>query len=120
MDQFSPSEELKHRVLNRIAKYETKKLRFKIVGFSAATAGSLGAIAWGVLAISGDTAQSGFFQFASLFFSNFGAAMANFSDISLSLLESFPAFPVALFLGGIVATAWSTGHLFREVAFARK
>ena len=120
MHPVLPSEELKTRILLRIAAYEEKKLRLKIVGFSAAVAGSFVTIALGVMAISGDTAQSGFFQFASLFFSNFGVAMANFSDIFYSLLEAFPALPVALFLAGVIATVWSTGHLLGEIVFARK
>src|SRR5579864_784825 len=106
MGQRSPSDQLKRRVLERIAIYERRKHRLKIAGFSVVAIGSLGTMVFGAVATFGDAMQTGFFQFASLFFYNFPSAIASFSDIVLSLVESFPVFSAALLLGGVFAAIW--------------
>src|SRR5581483_8770240 len=97
MDRFSASQDLKNRILAQIAEYERRRIRAKLAGFGAAILGSLGVLIFGAEAALGDASQSGFLQFASLFFSNFSSTMANFSDVMLSLVESFPVFWAALF-----------------------
>ena len=119
MNKFSPSDQLRGRVLNRITQYEQKKLRLKIAGFSILVIGSLGTVAFGTIATLGDAAQSGFFQFASLLFYNFPSAVASFSDVALSLVESFPVFSAALLLGGVFAVIWSVARLLNEFTFMR-
>jgi len=119
MDQLSASNQLKKRVLDRIARYERRRLRLKIAGFGGAAIGSVGVMIFGMMAVLGDAAQSGFSQFASLLFYNFNSAMANFPDVALSLVESFPVFSSALLLGGAFAVIWSVARLLNEVAFMR-
>jgi len=73
----------------------------------------------GYLNLMSALAQSGFLNFASLFFSDFGVAMANFQDFIFSTLESFPVFSVAFLLGGVIAVVWSAMHFMRDIAEVR-
>ena len=118
MDQFSvPDNKLKMRILGRIARYERRKLRFKVAAFWTVIIGSLGVTAFGAVAVFGDALQSGFLQFASLFFYNFSSAMAAFPDLALSMVESFPVFSSAFFLAGIFLAIWSVAKLANEIVF---
>lgn len=120
MDRFSASQNLKNRILAQVSEYERRRVRVKLAGFGVAAFGSLGVLILGAESALGDASQSGFLQFASLFFSNFSAAMANFSDVMSSLIESFPVFSTALLLGGIFASIWSIAKLVKEISIARE
>lgn len=120
MAPFSDQEDLKIKILSRIGRYEARRLRLKIVAFASAIAGSLAVIGLSVQAIAGDFAQSGFLQFASLFFSNFSLATENFTDLAASLIESFPAFSASLFLGGIFVAIWSLAKLGNTVVLMKE
>ena len=111
---------LKNAVLQRIARYEERRLRLRLASFGAAAAGSFCLAVFGMEAVLGDASQSGFSQFASFFFYNFSLARAGLSDLLLSLVESFPVFSSAILLGGVFAITWSVVRLLNEIGFMRE
>jgi hypothetical protein len=56
---------------------------------------------------------SGFYDYASIMFLDFGSATMYMKDISLSLVESLPLLTLSLFLSLVVVFVWSVrsmGH----------
>ncbi len=102
-----PPADLAQKTLLAIARYERRVLLGKLVGLGAMFAASLTVVVMEATAAGAQLGQSGFFQFAALFFSDFSMAARNLPDISLSMLESFPAFPIGLAIGGLVIAIWS-------------
>ncbi len=86
-------------------------------GLALGASGTLAGYGW--FATEAQAAHSGFFTFASLFFSNFSAAAANFSDFFLSVAETFPVFAAALFLSGVFFAVWSAARFAREISLLR-
>ena len=91
MDELRKTE-LQARIMLRITRYQRRVLIAKTAGFGALCAASISLIVFGSIDLVSGLAQSGFFQFASLFISDFSSAAANFQDFAFSLLESFPIF----------------------------
>ena len=114
-----PPAGLERKVMRRIARYERRRLFLKTAGFGLLFATSAAGVVMGYLNLMSALAQSGFLNFASLFFSDFGVAMANFQDFIFSTLESFPVFSVAFLLGGVIAVVWSAMHFMRDIAEVR-
>lgn len=110
-----PSANLHHKVMLKIHRYERRKLIVKTTSFGVLFVGSISLLVVGYLNLMSAFAQSGFFNFASLFFSDFGSATANFQDFVFSTLESFPVFSVAFVLGGVIAVIWSASHFVQDV-----
>src|ERR1700722_20075311 len=118
-DLPEPPAGLQGKVMRRIERYERRVLIAKTVGFGTLFAASAGLVVVGYFNLMSAFAQSGFLNFASLFFSDFGAATANFQDFVFSTLESFPVFSVAFLLGGVIAVIWSAVHFINDVAQVR-
>jgi len=59
--------------------------------------------------------QSGFIQSLSLIFSDFQIVMTNFSDFSLSLLESLPAFSLTLMSVALLAMLFYMSKLLSSL-----
>ncbi|HVO28972.1 MAG TPA: hypothetical protein VMT81_03250, partial [Candidatus Paceibacterota bacterium] len=76
----------------RIERHERRKLIAKTAGFGVLFAGSVSLLVAAYFNLVSAADQSGFFSFASLLFSDFSIAMANFQDFAYSIIESFPAF----------------------------
>jgi hypothetical protein len=112
-------DDLKPRILLCIRRAEWRRLALKMAGFGAAFAGSVGLVVFGFARTATEASQSGFLSFASLLVSDFSAAVANFSDFALSMVESFPAFSAALLLSGVFFAIWSAAKFANEVALLR-
>ncbi|MDE2018983.1 MAG: hypothetical protein KGJ13_01400 [Patescibacteria group bacterium] len=119
LDGPEPSDTLAPRILHCIEDRERRDLRMKMAVFGAMFMGSLSAAVAGFLNFGAQVSQSGFLSFASLWFSDFSAAIANWSDMLSSMVESFPALPAALVLGGVAFAAWSAGKLVSEITLMR-
>ena len=62
-----------------------------------------------------DLAESGFLQFLSLAFSDFGVVINYWQTFTMSLLETMPAITLAMFFAVILAFLWSLKLLARDV-----
>jgi hypothetical protein len=114
MSDFKP--ELQQKIMTRIARRERRVLIAKTVGFGTLFVGSATFLVMAYFNLVTALAQSGFFSFASLFFSDFGAAMSNFQDFAFSILESFPVFSAAFLVGGLIVVIWSAAHLIDDIS----
>ncbi len=114
---FKP--ELQRKIMKRIERHERRVLFLKTLGFGTLLAGSLSVLVVAYLNLTAALAQSGFYSFASLFFSDFSTAMANFQDFAFSILESFPVFSAAFLVGGIIAVIWSAAHFIDDISNMR-
>ncbi len=114
LDVPTPPADLARKTLLAIVRRERRKLAAKLIALGAMFAASL-AIAVSELTAAGvQLGQSGFFQFASLFFSDFWVAARNLPDILLSLLESFPALSAGLAMAGFVVALLSFSGLLED------
>ena len=114
-DMPEPPAGLERKIMGHIKRYERRVLILKTAGFGTLFVGSVSLLVVGYFNLVSAFAQSGFFNFASLFFSDFGAAMANFQDFAFSILESFPVFSVAFVVAGVIAVIWSAAHFIKDV-----
>jgi hypothetical protein len=107
---------LAQKIISLIERRERRFLFAKAAGFGACIIGSLSLAGFGFVDAAMELSRSGFFSFASLVFSDFSSAIANFPDFIFSMLESIPAIPIALLFGGIVFFFWSTARFTRELS----
>lgn len=110
---------LADRIIMRIETERRKRLVRKMWVSGSAFAGSISLAAYGWLETAAQASHSGFFVFTSLFFSDFGAALGNFSDFALSIAESFPVFAVAVLLSGVFFAVWSAARFVDEAGSLR-
>ncbi len=115
-----PSPDLAKNILLRIKREERQRLIVKTAGFGAALAASLALAVYGYFDAAAEASRSGFFAFASLFFSDFSATAASFSDFAFSIIESFPVFSVSIFLSGVFLAVWSAAGFVGEVALIKQ
>jgi len=126
-DKFLPSETdmpeppagLERKIMHRIERYERRVLILKTTGFGALFVGSASLLVVGYFNLMSAFAQSGFFNFTSLLFSDFNVAMANFQDFAFSILESFPVFSAAFVIAGVIAVIWSAVHFVHDISRVR-
>jgi hypothetical protein len=111
--------ELQGKIMTRIARHERRVLILKTGSFAIIFAGSATFLVMAYFNLISALTQSGFFSFASLFFSDFGASMANFQDYAFSILESFPVFSAAFLVGGLIVVIWSATHLIADIGHIR-
>ncbi len=115
----APSAGLAGRILLRIEKEERRRLMIKSVAFGAVLMGSVALMIYGGTEAFIQASRSGLFAFTSLFLSDFATTMGNFSDFSLSIVESFPVFSVAILFSGVFFAVWSAARFLGEVALMR-
>ncbi|MDO8600802.1 MAG: hypothetical protein Q7R73_04360 [bacterium] len=103
--------DLFERIIARIHEEERLlSLKKRLILFSTTIFVSVGGFIPVVSILRQEFAQSGFLQFLSLMFSDFGAVMANWQDFGLALLESLPIMGMAAFLLTILVFFWSLKH----------
>ena len=118
-DLPEPPAGLDGKIMRRVRGYERRVLIAKTVGFGALLSASIGAVVVAYLNLTAALTQSGFLQFISLFFSDFNVAMANFQDLTFSILESFPVFSAAFLVAGLIVVIWSAMHFVDDVSQVR-
>ena len=111
----SPSPELFNKVINRIrAEERVKTAKRRAILFTLTLALSLGALIPAARSAHTAIDTSGFFNFASLLFSDLHVVMASWQDFALSLLEAVPALNLAAVLAVIFVTLGSLRYLAGE------
>ena len=114
--------ELPEGILERIMvriKAEQRFLTFKrrLAIFSVGLVGSGIAFVPVFRMVRVSFAESGFLQFFSLLFSDFGIVAAYWQSFTMSLLESLPVMSLAIFLAVILIFLESLRFLARDIKF---
>lgn len=114
--------ELPEGILNRIMlriKAEQRLLAIKqrVVIFSLVFIGSVIAFVPTFRMVQAEISSSGFLQFFSLIFSDLGTVLAYWQSFTMSLLETLPAFSLAIFLAVVFAFLESLRFLARDIKF---
>ena len=111
-----PPEGLLNKIMARIHEEEqllsTKR---RLILFSIPVIISAGAFIPVINAFQAEFAQSGFSQFLSLMFSDFGLVMVNWQNFGLGVLESLPAMSIAALLTTTLVFLWSIKHLAQAI-----
>lgn len=116
LNRNNPPKDLLDRIFFRINKEQRKRvLRARIVSF-----GSISIIAAVVLVFSlgelqKEIAQSGFTNFISILFSDWGIVSIYWKEFAISLLESMPIFGIAAVLGSILLFLASLKIFTRDI-----
>jgi hypothetical protein len=110
---------LERKIGRRIKHLERRKLILQALTFGAILVGSSTVLVYAYLNLMAAFLQSGFLDVASLFFSDFSMAMANFQDFFFSIIESFPVFSAAFVVAGAIAVVWSAAHFIEDIAEIR-
>lgn len=104
------------KVMARIHEEERlMSVRRRLILFSTAALTSAGALIPVINTFQGEFAQSGFSQFSSLVFSDFGSVIANWQDFGLTILESLPATSIIALLITTLVFLWSLKHLTQAI-----
>ncbi|MFZ1719904.1 MAG: hypothetical protein WAU28_00955 [Candidatus Moraniibacteriota bacterium] len=98
IDSPNPSADLGGRILHRIEILEETRLRRTLLITRFGRIASLGALLYTGFAFGQDIVTSDFWQLASLLLTDAGIVMNYFGEFTSSLLETIPAFPIALLL----------------------
>lgn len=117
MTEYRP--DLQAKIMKRIERHERRVLIVKTSSFGVVFVGSAAFLFEAYLNLATALAQSGFTSFASLFFSDFNVAMANFQDYAFSILESFPVFSAAFVVGGLIVVIWSASNFMKDISIIR-
>ena len=114
-----PPSYLAGKILHAIEDGERKNAFRQIAISCVLLFASLGALAASAMDLGSELSRSGFLSFISLFRSDFSFAMANLREMSLSLVESFPAISAAFCLASIGLVLWFGVRIVREAMVAR-
>ena len=90
-------------------------IKKRLILFSGVVLSSVGILIPVVIAFQTEFAQSGFSQFLSFIFSDFGAVTVNWQDFGLALLESLPATSLIAFLATMLILLCSIKHLTQAI-----
>ena len=119
-----PPAGLLNKIMARIREEELLlSIRKRLILFSSVVLMSAGAFIPVINAFQAEFAQSGFSQFLSLIFSDFGSVMANWQDFGLTILESLPAMSLIALLTTALVFLWSSKHLaeaLKSFSFSRQ
>jgi hypothetical protein len=107
------------KILLRITKRERRILMAKIAASASVFVCSMSAVVVASRDLVAGLSHSGFFQFASLAFSDFSSIASNFPDFVYSMVESFPIFTAAVLLGGIMFSLWSMAAFIDEASLLK-
>lgn len=110
-----PPEEIFDKIMHRIHRQERfLALRRRIIVFSLGLVGSLAAFIPAFSLMQQSLAESGFTQFSSLIFSDFGIVLTYWQNFALTLLESLPVLSIVAFLATIFIFLESLKFLVRD------
>lgn len=110
---------LAEKILLKIVRRERRILGIKIAASASIFVISISTITITCRDLMFGLSHSGFFQFASLAFSDFSSVASSFPDFAYSMVESFPIFTAALLLSGILFAIWSMAAFIDETSLFR-
>jgi hypothetical protein len=96
---IEPPEGLLQKIMNRIDREEKiSSLRKRVFALAGGMIGSLAIFGYVFNIARATAAESGFFEYFSLVFSNPSIILTYWQNLSMTLLESFPATEIAVLL----------------------
>jgi hypothetical protein len=111
-----PPAELLGRIMARIHEEERlKSIKKRLFLFSTTVLVSAIAFIPATNAFWDGFAQSGFLQFISLLFSDFGLIIDDWQNFGLAILESLPVMSITAFLFTAFISLWSLKHLVQAI-----
>ena len=114
LPQASAPASFKTALYHKITILERRAARLRMSVLTLLSLVSLAGFAASCAYVWNAVISSGFSQYMGLVFSD-GAALAFSRDLGLSLIESLPAFGIALALTAALASAWSLWSFLRVV-----
>ena len=118
-NNIEPPNGLYEKIINRIHKERRLlTIRKRIFIFSVGLLGSLTAFWPAYRAVKIEFLQSGFFQFASLVFSDFSIIAAHWQNFTLVLLEVLPIMSLIIFLAVLFTLFESAKYLTKNIRTA--
>ena len=97
-ENIEPPERLYLGILARIESEKRRIARIRLAFFGVVAAASLAAIIPSFQYAAREFAQSGFYEYLFLLFSDSGAVLASWREFALSLAESLPITEITIFL----------------------
>lgn len=98
---------LEARITTWIDKKEKRLARIRIFAFGGSAVASFGASFWAMVYLIKSVEETGFWQYFSIIFSENGAALAYWKELSISLAESLPITSCVMFFAAIGFFVWS-------------
>lgn len=115
IDRKEPNQEILNSVFDRI-KAEKKRhiVAFHIPLFGISFLSACTVFMYSFQESLAESARSGFSQFLSFFWTDFGTAAAYWKDFAISIVESFPAFGALAIFGALCVILFSMRALIRD------
>ncbi|TSC78965.1 MAG: hypothetical protein G01um101433_25 [Parcubacteria group bacterium Gr01-1014_33] len=114
--QYEPPAGLFEKIIARIRKEERLLIiKKRILLFSSGVFVSAGACIPALIGFRQEFAESGFFQFLSLMFSDSAAIGAHWQDFLLAILESLPVMSISALLAILLAFLWMLKYCTRAI-----
>ena len=113
LERKSPDIDFENRLMSVIQNEGQKVRQRSFWTRVVVSVGSLVSIVLVSISLVKNVLASGFYDYASIMFLDFGSATMYMKDISLSLVESLPILTLSLFLSLVVVFVWSVrsmGH----------
>lgn len=111
---IEPPQGLQTRILARIDIEEKRFAKIRTLAFSGSAAASFGLSLWAVVYLVNSVRETGFWQYFSLIFSENGAMLAYWRELSFSLAESLPITGLIIFLSAIGFFIWSSANILNR------
>jgi len=111
---ITPPKGLHELILVRINIEEKCLVKIRTWIFGSSTAVSFGLSLWAVVYFIKSVNETGFWQYFSLIFSENGAMLAYWRELTLSLAESLPIVSLIIFLTTTGFFVWSFANMLRK------
>lgn len=111
---IEPPKGLEKRIMTRINAERMRLARVRAWIFGSTSAVSFGFSLWAVIYLVNSVKETGFWQYFSLLFSDKGAVLAYWRELSLSLIESLPILSLIIFLVAAGFFIWSFANVLRK------
>lgn len=111
---IEPPKGLQSRILAKISMEEKRFAKIKVWAFGGSTAVSFCASLWAIIYLVGSIKATGFWQYFSLIFSENGAMLAYWRELSFSLAESLPIVSLIIFLTTTCFFIWSVANVMKK------
>lgn len=102
-----PSDDLADRIETRILKIEAQRSRRKAYSFGALALVALVALVPAIQYAFSQIAQSGFYEYVSLFVSDSGYVFTHLREVMMTIIESMPLTGITFTLAALLVTTYA-------------
>jgi len=111
---IEPPKGLANQIVFRIREEEKRLARIKALAFGGSGIVSSGLSLWAAIYFINSIKETGFGKYFSLIFSENGAILSYWRELSLSLIETLPVIGLMALLGAIAFFVWSATNIFKN------